>query len=471
MAFKFLFIYCFILTSCSHFQWGKARLHRSLASKAGSKSCYEISRDLISKNFYEPKVQQSIADALKKLFELVEIDPQLIAGARSPTWEEVEQLRKIVSQLEKTEKEYKHLFVGEFLAQNISETGRGELQRLKEKIKLFSLAKNPPASEFELIYFYQSLFLRIESFLPFKMGIKTLDLGPYTQEINNQALQIVGDLEKKLFKTTGFKDLKEYREALLRKGDPELMKFNDMVRDEKFEVAMNRPIKARWWIPKTGFHNQHATGSTEGGVLAAQEMNRAEASLAQFKSYDQYSKLGNGVKPKYGYLRTPLSDKSYFPNFAFYGSDTYIFDLSKIRQRLTWTPGDSFMRFINYSKRSLSKGISLHEPQSWDEGFMPWSERELLSALLYYHYKEDSMILPAPSFNETLLQLKYSLNNTLSNFVEMQIWGTLGLEDVKEFIFRTGEPSGEFLEQLRSHKIKIFDGRRDPPIEWNPSST
>jgi hypothetical protein len=56
----------------------------------------------------------------------------------------------------------------------------------------------------------------------------------------------------------------------------------------------------------------------------------------------------------------------------------------------------------------------------------------------------------------------------MTNYVELQFWGPVSLDDVEAFEFRVNPPEGDFLKELQRRGIKILDGRQDPPVEWNP---
>ncbi len=55
-----------------------------------------------------------------------------------------------------------------------------------------------------------------------------------------------------------------------------------------------------------------------------------------------------------------------------------------------------------------------------------------------------------------------------SEYIELQYWGPLTLDDVHTFVFRTQPPSGSFLKALLDRNIKILDGsQRGPFAPWS----
>ena len=54
------------------------------------------------------------------------------------------------------------------------------------------------------------------------------------------------------------------------------------------------------------------------------------------------------------------------------------------------------------------------------------------------------------------------------DYIEVQIWGPISLDDVSVFEFMTDPPQGEFLRELLKRGIHIRDGRHWPPVAWQP---
>ena len=473
-----LIFYLLALNSCSHssLYFLSPSPLRGLSSKVETgPSCSQLLMGFLKEGDYD----KASVEKLKNSFERIKLYPALIAGSKKPSWQNVQDLREIVTQLEEVERKY--VFSGKqdgadlfktIFWQNFSE---GEVKTFLKRVESFSLMENPSASERELISFYQSLFLKLESFWPFKTGIKTFDLDSYKRKINAQAQKIVDDLKGKLFPTTGFKNLQEYRAAIEGGGEGDLAVLNYMIQNEEVAVAINRPSRARWWIPKVGFYNQHETGSSRG-MLNQHVRNKVEGSMAGFEGpFSSYRELNGDIKPKYGYLRAHQEQDEIgsVDLEGYYGEDTYIFDLSKVRERITWTPGDSLNRFIDKDRRFLKENErGFRKPSFWDEAFIHWDERELMSAVLHERYKSNLYLSLSNerefSVPKPLKQLTFGYPYPQAPYIEIQFWGKLGLEDVKEFIFSEYEPQGEFLEGLIKHKVKIFDGRERPMEEWIP---
>ena len=74
---------------------------------------------------------------------------------------------------------------------------------------------------------------------------------------------------------------------------------------------------------------------------------------------------------------------------------------------------------------------------------------------------ETGVLPPTGSLEKYQLAWDASLD-----YVEVQLWGPLDLDDVKAFEFTTRPPEGEFLKELRSRGIEIRDGRQNPPQVW-----
>ena len=86
-----------------------------------------------------------------------------------------------------------------------------------------------------------------------------------------------------------------------------------------------------------------------------------------------YIATDNQFKPVYGYLRPkPQADIKQSPWARTYGDDIYVFKKSHVRDRLTWTSGDSF------APAEYAPTTPDGKPQNWRGFFIPWKDRMLM---------------------------------------------------------------------------------------------
>ena len=142
-----------------------------------------------------------------------------------------------------------------------------------------------------------------------------------------------------------------------------------MIQDERFEIALNRPENGRWWVPRTGFQNQFVTGTTRS-FTDNDRRNYIESSLLG-RGRAEYDAEDADLKPKYAFLRPlPTSDGLKPSDTADkFGSDVYVFDVNKIRSRITWSVIDS-------------GPLSLQDSNHWSSHFLPWDKRAFLAPYL-----------------------------------------------------------------------------------------
>ncbi len=463
-----------IISSCSNLENKNLYQSRVLASGATAKPCTEHLTSLIKETYYEEVAAESLKEGFEKLTNL---DLELVAGAKVPGWQEVENLKEILAIFEDVEKKYK--FPSEqdrvdFFERVFAETENVDkfFVDIKPFLKKDIQLEKMDTSQIETIVYYRKTLERVNSFLPisFRFKFSQIDSDILMMNLVKDGQEVVGQQTKllaDLFKTSGYKNIEKFRKAIKNNKSDLGDVVDAIVKEENIEIAIQRPINARWWIPKTGIHNQHVTGSSRG-YLGSEGRNAAEASMIGSK-YDNYAARDNDVKPKYGLLR-PKTDGEIKPIHAHYGADVYIVDLEKVRDRLTWTPGDSLNRHANTNK-TWSTG-NVIKPKNWDDIFLPWSSRDLMIPILSNSYKNGQLSLTrSQSVAAGFDKLKFGFKEARSEYLEIQIWGPVRITDLKEFIFKGNEPEGDFLNELIANKIKIFDGRQNPPVEWVPPKT
>jgi hypothetical protein len=245
----------------------------------------------------------------------------------------------------------------------------------------------------------------------------------------------------------------------------------ELLGNEKILVGTRLPSKIREKIAKNGFLNSHETEDSQGSVLGRAA---AEADTANF-DIPTWDSLPNDIKPKfaaaYPKFKSKLSATTSLNSYT--GKDRYYFNIDKIRDRLTVTPGDSFNRYVFW--RGFPS--STHKPISWDQIYVPWKHRALMIPVLAEGLKEGRLGLPKlgrtsrdadPDYygyqqeivgEGNLSQYKMQWNPNM-DYLELQIWGKLTLDDVEVFEYHTSPPKGSFLKELQKRGIKIRDGRK-----------
>lgn len=329
------------------------------------------------------------------------------------------------------------------------------------------------------------------------------DLSPAS--VSGRALvSSVEEKVQKFFATTGFPNRNIFLNAVRTSG-PVSFRALEMVNQENFEIAMAVPDSVRMNLTQTGFLNIRQVDKSQGGVSRGRDAVEAGYLGIDVESYE---KMDPAIKMKAAYW-SPTPDSGLQPSAVakmFYGEDRFIFKIENIRDRMTWTPGDSFNR-RHYWKEDAEQT----EWDSWDQFFIPWKHRDLavpflLSALengkwgtymstftaspyvIDHEYPsgakrhliqlteaahEHQPVLWTSTSNPPLqlpTQLAAFKNSwgTHYDYIEAQIWGKLTLDDVKIFEFTTKPPSGDFLQELLKRGIVIRDGRSWPAVPWVP---
>jgi hypothetical protein len=457
-----------VTSSCSNFKYNLEYQNRSLASGATAKSCSDLLSSLIKETYYD----EAAAASLKVIFEeLTTLNPELVAGARAPGWQEVEDLKSLLAKFEDIESKYKFPteqdrvdFFERVFAEHFLENDA--FKAIKEKSEEIVPITEFKPTEYDLILNYRNIFERINSFLP---RVSRINLNKIAN--NDDVEKIIKEAEgvydqqvsrmSDLFRTTGFDSYEDYLRFLKENKEKIGNEIVDTILDEDIEFVMRRPERGRWWIQRTGFHNQHVTGSSRG-YMGNGERNRGESALIGVKQ-SEYENVNNDLKPKYGSIQ--VSDRAKAQrsdNSKQYGSDKYTFKKEKIKKRLTWTDGDSLAFAWSVDE--------LKEVNFWDQMFIPWDFRGLLLPYLVGQGGLHGPNLNLAKINKDLFPTlaESPVHNIYKNYLEMQVWGPLRFSDIETFEFSNIKPSGDFLDDLIAHKIKIFDGRHNPPVEWTP---
>jgi hypothetical protein len=141
----------------------------------------------------------------------------------------------------------------------------------------------------------------------------------------------------------------------------------------------------------------------------------------------------------------------------------------RIRNRTTFTPGDSHNRY-SYWHGTYFREVK--RPVSWDQAFIPWKERLLLipviaKGLLSGKLGLEDIIKPNKyqSPGEFGAQGPVDTDGSMSpykmawepnmDYIEAQVWGRINLDDVETFEYSGAPPTGKFLKELQKRGIKI----------------
>ena len=300
-----------------------------------------------------------------------------------------------------------------------------------------------------------------------------------------------------LYATSGFANRDELMAAV--DGSSETaQKAARILVDEDLEIGMAVNPASRDGIARGGFLNFRGSDSSGGAVLWRETVEANYAGM----SVDDYTALDPDLKPRYAFVSPkPGSGLDEPVGVRSYGSDRFIFDLDKVRDRLTFTVGDSLNRHYNQTMGNDTPATT------WDQRFTPWSRRELAAPAMAGGLDQHKMGLQMDVWRESLNtmqeeypSLKYLIQlsdspdpdtpvewtalelgitpppGTLEkytvawgaslDYVEVQMWGPYDLGDVKAFEFTENPPEGDFLKALRERGIEIRDGRQHPPTVW-----
>lgn len=266
-------------------------------------------------------------------------------------------------------------------------------------------------------------------------------------------------LGKTMMGTTGFTNLDEIAKSVSALGPTRAKAVSLLRSSDGLEFVIRAPGSARNGITERGFLNQHESGSSRG-TFAPGTRADVEASFLGV-TREQYDKLPNNVRPKYGYLRpSPNSGLTMQDNATQYGEDVFVFKHDAVKNHVTFYPNDS----LGYSAHGwpVSSGATA-QPKEWHHLLQPWSHRMLLAPSL----QVDNGQLTHTSQTPTGFK---NYNPRWGNrYLEIQIWRPIGLPDVERFEFSSTPPSGAFLKALRDNGVKIYQsGSKE---EWKGDHT
>lgn len=398
------------------------------------------------------------------MYIIADIPADLALGLVSPQWQHFEMLTKLKHRLKGSlEGAREELGESAFVVflYEIDQSHRGQNSKFKELLAKSKIPAYGPTDYGMKLAFRRELE-SMNSMLPksLKFEFPALPMDLQKKKNNEIAVEIVREQEdsvRRLYSTSGYKNVVELVETVREKGNPQVKRAMDQLLSEDFEFAIWRPVNSRWWLPKVGFHNQFVTGSSKG-YKGARGRNVVESSRLGVELQD-YENQDNDLKPKYGML-LPKITSGVARNRSFYGDDLFIIDKDKVRSRTTWTPGDSLNPFA-YSMIRWDAGNSI-KPKTWDQTFVPWSQRALLAPIIQGY--EKTHLAPQPGIPDTM-STKFSVGEGIPNltrqygnseYVELQYWGELNLDHVKAFVFTNEPPAGEFLQALRARNISIY---------------
>lgn len=273
-------------------------------------------------------------------------------------------------------------------------------------------------------------------------------------EAENLLRRLEAEVETKFTNISklGFKDLTEF-ENFARTESPRSAQLIELTKNNLI-VSMHRPESARFWIPVAGFQNQRITKSSNGSlytdsssVASASGRDKAEANLTM-STLEEYIPQSARFKPNYAEARLHHRQNDFLPYYGAdgYGTDLWIIKDEVIQKRATWTPKDS-----------LSPGWRENLKMGLDDVFIPWKFRSLI---VPYLNREQYF---TPSSINPNFRMNLSRWASGTSYIEVQIFGPLGINDVKAFHFKRTPPNKAFYEYLHSKNIEVFDERSWPP--------
>jgi hypothetical protein len=314
------------------------------------------------------------------------LDPRLVSLEISPRWEDLENLKIAIDQLKRAKSD-------------LASKGRLDEARkwaieaenaLKTDPRLSAIAKLDtgvrPVSEYKpnelaLRRLYSKLLYALDQELPpnLRVPLKRLPYDQRASKLLAEARKLVAEQEKlfdSFFLTTGFSDETSFRAALNSMGGG-YTKLLDALDHDQFEFAMNLQEDLRGRVSKLGILNQHVT-KTSMAMLDSRVRNVNEGKFVG-KLYSQYKDLDPELKPKYGYLKpTPEFGLTQNKGAYQYGDDVYVFKKDRVKDRITWLPGDSLVR-AQYTGATNEAIVT----KTWEGFFVPWKDRSLLVPFVY----------------------------------------------------------------------------------------
>ncbi|MDD2773857.1 MAG: hypothetical protein PHP45_09220 [Elusimicrobiales bacterium] len=234
-----------------------------------------------------------------------------------------------------------------------------------------------------------------------------------------------------------------------------------MISGEKYELSMRVPEKYRDSVAEKGFLNWHQIGASGSGETDISRRIKGE-SLFSLYSIEDYKRTDPSFRPKYGFLNArPGQVLKPVPvdEIGWYGEDNFIFKLDRVRDRTTFTVGDS-----------LAEAIVVpypYPPRDWNHLFIPFTPKENRTLMV------PSLVPDGPGVFKPL-RMGYGTEEALKDYkfwhdirwfdfvtryIELQYWGPLDLDDVEILEFHGTPPSGAFLSELKRRGIAIRDAR------------
>lgn len=423
----------------------------------------ELSIEKLRSEFIEKLTASNQVAALEILGELKNLDREVIYGKKTPTWENFETLQAIQFNLKQfvqalRESQGEKAVQQFFQELNLIEARFSEVRRTGNSNNIPADTKYGPIDHGLRLAFREEV-LRLNRQLPVHLRFKVKDLP--ADKMNAELIQVGKEVVEaqtanidRLMPLDGYESVKDLAEKIRSSGSQQVRENLERLEKEDFEFAIARPENARWWIPKVGFHNQHVTGSS-GGYMGSLGRNAVEASMLGVELQD-FQHQSNALKPKYGWL-VPRLNSGGLARSVHYGTDMFILDKTKMRDRTTFTIGDSLDAFSDRSGGGWRRGETKASTH-WSELFVPWSQRAILAPAL----KHNPLTPPHDEtffVGEGLPNLKITMAN--SSYYELQFWGPLDLSHVKAFVFGNSPPSGEFLAALRARRIPIYKDMGD----------
>lgn len=473
--FKGPFLILFLLSACAGHITHENNSQRSIASEIGSANCAQLLTNIIG---HAAKTPTAIGEEDRKtisglLTQIAGLDYEAVGGRTLPDVDQMDEAVALRDQFNNLRAKYDPSTLEALIDQS---------PELKNALLTFNTNVRTPATlptenkkylggEYKLKSYYQKLFAEINTGLPLKYRIPILKIPTDLADsvLIKQAEAIMTERSfsyTKIFSTTGFAGHKEYLEFLKKNQSQIGKELIDDIEKENFDVAMAAPSSVRRGIQISGFLNQYVT-NTSGGTLDHSLRIKAESALLGM-SPEKYLDVRNEVKPKYAYLAPSLNSKIEGFDASLYGDDRYIFKKEKLKKRMTLAKGDSLVigsYNINFPK--AEKPVLMNQ---WDSSFIPWEYRSLMVPALEKQFKKGHMLNAKIDPKEfSRLKFQETINFDDVPYVETQIWGPIDLNDVEKFIFYENEPTGEFLKELQSKGVKIYDARDGKtPSLWSP---
>lgn len=404
---------------------------------------------------YKDKGVEHYTELTEVVKLLQTVDTNLLNGTKKPTFQDVDVLEKISALMVKAER-----FKGEQRQEifaKLKDTLPQSSVAVSEGSEPMNAADYKP-NEAELKSLYQSVWNRVASELPKEMGLPLIKISYRLQkkaELRKQGKEILEHSEKtfeELFSTTSnFETFDAYAAKLaeISASDASRKAIVEMIDSEGVEVVIQRPENARWWSTKIGLHNQHVTGTSKGYTGKAGR-NATEATYADM-SLEDFSAIDDTVKPVYGHVQPAPSHQGQFAKAtgaSHYGSDGFVVNIDKIRDRLSFTfGGDSLNRASSFIP-SWSRGVA-STPTSWDHTFIPWKYRALVADSV----EGTSLSYKGSRSSPTGLKNKAGIG---SDYVEIQVHGGgVDMSEVSAFEFSNKPPADDFLISLRKEGLEV----------------